>query len=53
LGEQVGTFEETFQWVLKGSNTTVPLTIRGKVSGPTFDLSTDHITFGQMSYSFK
>ena len=50
---QVGSFSESFEFNIKGSNSNFPSVVfYGKVTGPTFEVSTKYIIFGDVSYGF-
>lgn len=48
----LGSFEEKFQWVLKGSATAVTIVFKGKSVEPTFEFDVDKINFGVVSFGF-
>jgi hydrocephalus-inducing protein len=51
--DALGAFEEAFQWRLAGSDAAVPLVIRGRVIGPTFELGPREVDFGIVSFGFR
>ncbi|KAL1499824.1 hypothetical protein AB1Y20_012509 [Prymnesium parvum] len=48
----LGEFNETFVWKLKGQPAPLPLTLKGRVVGPTFHFSLEEIAFGTVSLGF-
>jgi hypothetical protein len=53
LSDVLGSFEETFQWMLRGSDQPVLLHIKGEVVGPQFELDTKQLDFGLVSFGFR
>ena len=49
----LGTFNETFEWSIKGSSTPLTLQLKGQVAGPTYELDTSVLDFGVVSYGFR
>lgn len=48
-----GPFEEAFNWHVRGGAAPVPLIIRGRVIGPTFELDSRELDFGIVSFGFR
>jgi hypothetical protein len=53
LSDVLGSFEETFQWMLRGSDQPVLLHVKGEVVGPQFELDTKQLDFGLVSFGFR
>lgn len=53
LSDLLGPFDETFTWTIKGSSTPLSLQFKGHVCGPSFEVDTDLIDFGVVSYGFR
>jgi hydrocephalus-inducing protein len=53
LSDIMGQFEESFQLFLTGSSRPVPLVFKGNVVGPQFELDTQALEYGIMSYGFR
>ncbi len=51
--DALGGFEEAFNFFTRGSETPVTLTIKGCVIGPTFELDSEQVDFGIVSYGFR
>lgn len=51
--DTLGSFDESFQWQLRGSSVPVPLVIRGRIIGPTFELDSREVDFGIVSFGFR
>lgn len=51
--DALGAFEEAFHWQLRGTSAPVPLVIKGRVIGPTFELGAKEVDFGIVSYGFR
>ena len=49
----LGEFAESFVWKVVGASENLALDFRGRVVGPTFDVSTAKIDYGLVSYGFK
>lgn len=53
LSDLLGPFDETFRWNIRGSSTPLALQFRGHVCGPSFEVDTDVLDFGVVSYGFR
>eukprot|EP00967_Tisochrysis_lutea_P034202 scaffold40782_cov21-Tisochrysis_lutea.AAC.1 len=52
LSDLLGPFDEAFTWTIKGSSTPLVLQFKGHVCGPSFEVDTDVIDYGIVSYGF-
>ena len=53
LSDLLGAFSETFEWTIKGSSVPLLLQLKGHVAGPSFEVDTDVLDFGVVSYGFR
>ncbi|QDZ25387.1 hypothetical protein HOP50_17g79270 [Chloropicon primus] len=49
----LGEFAESFVWKVMGASENLMLDFRGRVVGPTFDVSSHNIDYGLVAYGFK
>ena len=49
----LGEFAESFVWKVMGASENLMLDFRGRVVGPTFEVSSHKIDYGQVAYGFK
>jgi hypothetical protein len=53
LSDLLGPFEESFKWTIKGSSMPLVLQFKGNVCGPSFEVDSDVLDFGVVSYGFR
>lgn len=53
LSDLLGVFEETFKWSIRGSSTPLLLQLKGRVTGPSFDVDAEVLDYGVVSYGFR
>lgn len=53
MSDLMGSFDETFTWSIRGSSVPLALQFKGHVCGPSFEVDTDVLDFGVVSYGFR
>lgn len=53
LSDVLGSFDEVFKWSIKGSSVPLTLQFTGRVVGPSYEVDTDCLAFGIVSYGFR
>lgn len=53
LSDLLGTFDEPFQWSIRGSSVPLLLQLKGRVRGPSFEVDTPTLDYGIVSFGFR
>ncbi|KXZ49496.1 hypothetical protein GPECTOR_21g722 [Gonium pectorale] len=53
LSDLLGSFDETFEWQIKGSSEPLSLQFKGRVCAPSFEVDVEGLDFGVCSYGFR
>ena len=53
LSEDLGTFDENFEFILEGCASPMVLKVKGAVIGPSFRLDEQSLSFGNVAFGFK